>query len=69
MTTTLSPGAVDHEIVDRAVQLQPLLARSADACDRSRRLVPEVVAALGDAGLWKLQVPQRYGGLEVNLTT
>ena len=69
MAMTLAPGTVDQEVVDRAVQLQPLLAERAAAVDASRRLDRDVVAAMTDAGLWKLQVPHRYGGLEVNLST
>ena len=69
MSVTIAPGVVDQEIVDRAVQLQPLLAKHADTCDRERRLVPEVVGPMHEAKLFSLQAPRRYGGLEVNLTT
>lgn len=48
-----------------ARELAPRLAAHADAIERDRRLPPEVAAALADAGLFRMLVPEAHGGLEV----
>jgi 3-hydroxy-9,10-secoandrosta-1,3,5(10)-triene-9,17-dione monooxygenase len=53
------------ELLERAVELKPLLARNAAEVEEARRLPEENVTALADAGLFKLTVPRRLGGYEL----
>jgi indole-3-acetate monooxygenase len=48
--------------LERACALAPLVRSSADESERERRLAPSVVEAFHDAGLFRLQVPERFGG-------
>ncbi|WP_445189123.1 acyl-CoA dehydrogenase family protein [Pseudonocardia sp. Cha107L01] len=61
--------AADADVVARATSLVPLIREHAEKSSEDRRVVPEVVAALEEAGLLKLLVPQRLGGVETNLRT
>ncbi len=56
-------------LVARARSLAPLLAENAARTEDDRRLVDDVIAAIGDAGLFKLMVPRRFGGLETDIRT
>src|SRR4051812_27599496 len=79
MTDTLTPAAPtapagagtepDAEVIARAASLVPLIGEHAEATSRDRWVVPEVVSALDEAGLFGLLVPRRLGGLETNLRT
>lgn len=61
---------VDQDLIDRAVELRPLVARYADESNRDRGQHPEVAGALAAAGLHRLAVPVEVGGLGANpLTT
>ncbi|HXQ53313.1 MAG TPA: acyl-CoA dehydrogenase family protein [Stellaceae bacterium] len=53
------------EYVERARSLAPLLEGATARMDRERQLTPEVVAALHDAGLYRLLVPRSLGGAEL----
>ncbi len=55
------------ELVARARSLAPLLAENAAQTEAGRRLVEEAIAAIRAAGLFKLMVPRRFGGLETDL--
>ncbi len=48
--------------LERAAALAPLVRSCADESERERRLAPAVVEAFHDAGLFRLQVPERFGG-------
>ncbi|MFE5245509.1 MULTISPECIES: acyl-CoA dehydrogenase family protein [unclassified Streptomyces] len=67
MLTTQTPDR--DELVARASALVPLLRSSAARADEERRLSPEVIEALTDAGVFRLRVPARYGGYEVDTRT
>jgi alkylation response protein AidB-like acyl-CoA dehydrogenase len=54
------PGAA--ELVARARALQPLLREHAARTDADRRVPAECIDALGEAGLFKVSTPRRYGG-------
>src|ERR1700748_1874051 len=54
-------------LVERARALQPLIANEADEIERTRRLTPEVTAALIENQLCRALLPRTYGGHEVPL--
>jgi alkylation response protein AidB-like acyl-CoA dehydrogenase len=72
MTTveaTIVEGAGAHELVAAARSIQPTLARNAAEAEVQRRLPPETLAVLTEAGLFRLTVPRRFGGHEVPFAT
>lgn len=67
VVTPIKPGADQpstEELVQRARDLIPLLARNAAQTERDRRAHAENIEAIAAAGLFKLMVPKRYGGYE-----
>lgn len=52
-------------LVERVRALAPLIAGEADEIERTRRLTPDVVAALIENGLYRALLPQSLGGAEV----
>ncbi|SDP08838.1 acyl-CoA dehydrogenase family protein [Actinacidiphila guanduensis] len=58
-----------EELVARARALQPLLREHAGRGEADRRVAPEVMEALTQAGLFRLMKPARLGGHEVDLRT
>jgi len=57
------------DLVERARALVPLLARNAAQAESQRRLTDEVVAALEEAGLFRMLQPRRFGGFEADFRT
>jgi 3-hydroxy-9,10-secoandrosta-1,3,5(10)-triene-9,17-dione monooxygenase len=57
------------ELVRRAAALVPLLRANAQRCHRERRIPQENLDAIRDAGLFKLTLPRRFGGYEVDMRT
>ncbi|MFD1538858.1 acyl-CoA dehydrogenase family protein [Nonomuraea guangzhouensis] len=57
------------ELVERAEALLPLLREQAAKTEEDRRVPDEVIDALGAAGLFRLSVPKRYGGLGTDMRT
>lgn len=60
---------VDRDLVQRATALQPLLAEHAARTEEGREVVPEVIAALEDEGLFEVIVPKRLGGSGATMAT
>jgi indole-3-acetate monooxygenase len=52
------------DLLERARALAPLIAREADAIERTRRLTAPVVAALIDNGIYRVLLPRSLGGAE-----
>ncbi|MEO0605423.1 MAG: acyl-CoA dehydrogenase family protein [Myxococcota bacterium] len=52
--------------VQRAEALVPLLAEHSAAIEQSRRVLPEVSRAMGEAGLYRMLAPRAVGGEEVD---
>jgi len=50
--------------VERARALAPLIRDAADEAERERRLPERVAIAMAEAGLYRVAVPELYGGLE-----
>ena len=61
------PTASDY--LQRAEALLPLLRRFAPADDASRQVHPDVIAAMKQAGLFRILQPSRIGGAELDLLT
>ncbi|GLZ29586.1 acyl-CoA dehydrogenase [Lentzea sp. NBRC 105346] len=57
------------ELVERAAALRPVLEANQAAGDRERRLTDEAMAALADAGLFRMFVPNALGGMELGMRT
>ena len=55
------------DLVERARALAPLIAREADEIERTRRLTPAVTSALIENGLYRVLLPQSFGGTEAPL--
>jgi alkylation response protein AidB-like acyl-CoA dehydrogenase len=58
-----------EELIQRAVDLQPLLAKNAAQTELDRRVVEDNIQAIKEAGLFKITVPKRFGGYEVPIKT
>ncbi|HYC31060.1 MAG TPA: acyl-CoA dehydrogenase family protein, partial [Gemmatimonadales bacterium] len=56
-------------LLSAARSLEPLIRKHAPDAERNRRLSPEVIAGLTDAGLYRLLLPVSLGGLEVDPVT
>lgn len=67
MTVTETPQR--SEIAADAAKLVPLLKSHALWGEQNRRLHEETVEGLADAGVFRLRVPARYGGLESDTRT
>ncbi|MGH2587690.1 MAG: acyl-CoA dehydrogenase family protein [Dehalococcoidia bacterium] len=65
LTTTLStaPTPSPEEIIAR---VEPVLRAYAPTAEAERRLAPEAITALIDAGVFRTWVPRAYGGLELD---
>lgn len=61
--------AIRAELSARAKALTPMLSANAAATDLERRVVEQNILAMTQAGLFRMMVPKRYGGYQVNLRT
>ena len=55
----------ENPIIGVARDLQPLIREHTEAGEERARLMPGVVKAAGEAGLFRLYAPREVGGLEV----
>ncbi|KDN82377.1 acyl-CoA dehydrogenase family protein [Kitasatospora cheerisanensis] len=58
-----------EEIVERVSALVPVLREQAAWSEENRRLSEETVAALAEAGVFRLRTPVRHGGYECDTST
>jgi alkylation response protein AidB-like acyl-CoA dehydrogenase len=58
-----------EELIRRATELQPLLAKNAARTEADRRVPEENIEAIREAGLFRLMVPKRLGGHETTIKT
>jgi 3-hydroxy-9,10-secoandrosta-1,3,5(10)-triene-9,17-dione monooxygenase len=63
----MNPSA--EEISRRIRDIAPTLAANAEACVQARRVVPESIRAMLEAGLFRIVQPSRVGGYELDLRT
>jgi len=66
MSSAPAPGS---ELLARVREIRPLIAEHALRTEQERRVTDEVVAALTEAGVHRMNVPRRYGGLQTRLRT
>ncbi|MFG2957313.1 acyl-CoA dehydrogenase family protein [Streptomyces sp. NPDC048291] len=59
----------DTDLVERVRALQPLIRSNALHAERQGRVAEEVVEALTDAGILRMNVPRRHGGYQSPLRT
>ncbi|MFF7934221.1 acyl-CoA dehydrogenase family protein [Streptomyces sp. NPDC007940] len=59
----------DTELVERVRKLQPLIRSHALRTEQERRVTREVVEALTDAGVHRMNIPRRYGGHQSSART
>jgi 3-hydroxy-9,10-secoandrosta-1,3,5(10)-triene-9,17-dione monooxygenase len=55
------------ELIAKASALVPLLRAKAAETERTRRIPDEILAALDQAGLFRMRAPKRFGGYEADL--
>lgn len=55
-----------EQILGNAERLAPWLSRRSDEIEQARRLPPDVVDALRTAGFFRMNMPQLWGGPELN---
>lgn len=67
MTITSIPTRT--ELVRRASEIVPILQERASWNEEHRRLHEESIAALEQAGIFRLRIPKRYGGYECDTRT
>ena len=61
----LSPEPTEHELLERARSLLPVIRRHAERSEQDRRVVPEIVAEMRSLGLFRVLQPRRWGGYEM----
>ena len=59
----------DTTLLEAARRIAPVIREHSDETERERRLSPQVLAALHDAGLLRMCTPRSLGGLEVDPLT
>ncbi|WP_406418238.1 acyl-CoA dehydrogenase family protein [Streptomyces sp. NBC_01614] len=65
----MTAAGTDTDLVNRVRALRPRVREHALRAEQERRVTPEVAAALTDAGIHRMNVPRRYGGLQSRLGT
>lgn len=60
----MSAPRSDADLVARVHALRPLISEHALRTEERRRVTAEVLAALTDAGVYRMNVPRRYGGYQ-----
>jgi 3-hydroxy-9,10-secoandrosta-1,3,5(10)-triene-9,17-dione monooxygenase len=69
------PGTSDEaralraDLVGRAREIVPVLARNAARTEQDRRVVEENISMIDDAGLFRIMKPKRFGGYETDFRT
>ncbi len=56
-------------LLERIAAIRPILEKNAAQTETDRRVVEENIAALKEAGAFKIMVPQRYGGWQADIRT
>lgn len=67
--TSDAARALRADLVGRAREIVPVLARNAARTEEERRVVDENITLIEDAGLFSVVKPRRLGGLETDVRT
>lgn len=67
--TTISPKLNSSTLLSQARDLASLIRRHAPDAELNRRVSPEVLSAMREAGLFRMLLPRALGGLEVDPVT
>jgi len=67
--TTTSPKTNSAALVSQARDMASLIRRHAPEAELNRRVSPEVVSAMREAGFFRMLLPRSLGGLEVDPVT
>ena len=65
--TAAAPDTDAARILESVRALTPLIVARSDEIERARRIPPDLVAQLRDAGCFRMLVPRRLGGAQVDL--
>jgi alkylation response protein AidB-like acyl-CoA dehydrogenase len=68
MTATAVDVPSKEDLLERVEALKPLLVRNAAEAEESRRIPEESIAALTDAGLFRVVVPRRFVAMRCRST-
>ena len=63
MTTKISPERIAEKMIG---EVEPVLRKYAAQAEADRRLAPEAINAILDAGLMRTWTPKAYRGLEMD---
>jgi len=63
------PPTIAPDYLERVRGLAPLIAASADAIERERRLPPDLVSAMKQADFFRMLLPRPFGGAELDPPT
>ena len=58
-----------EDLLERVQQLAPVIQEYADGAEQERHMADPVVAALQEAGLYRMLIPRALGGLQVDPLT
>src|SRR5712672_1202372 len=56
-------------LVERVTDLVPMLRQNALAAEKNRRVTEATLDALGEAGVFRMMAPTKYGGDEADFET
>lgn len=68
-TPSQPPKPTREELLARAAKIVPILREHAAESEEKRQLADASIAALRDAGLFRLLQPRRWGGMEADMRT
>jgi alkylation response protein AidB-like acyl-CoA dehydrogenase len=60
---------IDYDLLDVALELGPFIKQHSAEGERNRRVSPDVIQAMKDAGLVRMMTPRSLGGLELDPVT
>ncbi len=65
---TSTASASERDLIEALSALTPMLSEHAEAAERQRKPVDEVMQAIEDTGAYRWFVPKQYGGYEYSLS-
>jgi alkylation response protein AidB-like acyl-CoA dehydrogenase len=65
-TTSLDPESAADRLLEAVRDLAPTIARRSAEIEEARRLPPDLVEQLASIGFFRMLLPRRWGGLEID---